>query len=107
MVHGTKKLPQRRGRKKARVVGEILEISTDRIRRMEGQPRTEFDQDELERLAATIRDIGQLESILVTRVEGDPEADFEILAGERRWRAVSMKPHALALITAVTPPDWA
>ncbi len=48
------------------------------------QPRRVFDEDKLEELANSIREIGVLEPILVrTRKKGG----YEIIAGERRWRA--------------------
>jgi ParB family chromosome partitioning protein len=48
------------------------------------QPRTRMDQQSLESLAASIRQQGVLQPILVRKVEGGA---YEILAGERRWRA--------------------
>lgn len=48
------------------------------------QPRTRMDQESLESLAASIRQQGVLQPILVRKVEG---GGYEILAGERRWRA--------------------
>lgn len=48
------------------------------------QPRTRFDDAKLEELARSIREHGVLEPILVRR---RPEGGFEIIAGERRWRA--------------------
>jgi ParB family transcriptional regulator, chromosome partitioning protein len=48
------------------------------------QPRTRFDDQKLEELAASIRSMGVLEPILVRR---RPSGGFEIVAGERRWRA--------------------
>lgn len=48
------------------------------------QPRTRFDDQKLEELAASIRAMGVLEPILVRR---RPAGGFEIVAGERRWRA--------------------
>lgn len=48
------------------------------------QPRSRFDDATLDELAASIRELGVLEPILVrTRVNGG----YEIIAGERRWRA--------------------
>jgi ParB family chromosome partitioning protein len=48
------------------------------------QPRKIFDEERLEELASSIREIGVLEPILVrTRKKGG----YEIIAGERRWRA--------------------
>lgn len=48
------------------------------------QPRTHFDEDALEELAASIRELGVLEPILVRK---RTEGGYEIVAGERRWRA--------------------
>jgi ParB family chromosome partitioning protein len=48
------------------------------------QPRTRFDDAALDELAASIKAIGLLEPILVRR---RPAGGFEIIAGERRWRA--------------------
>ena len=50
------------------------------------QPRRRFDEDELEILAQSIRERGVLQPLLV-RPAGDGAASYEIVAGERRWRA--------------------
>ena len=50
------------------------------------QPRRRFDEAELEELAQSIRENGVLQPILVRPVAGAPSS-FEIVAGERRWRA--------------------
>ena len=50
------------------------------------QPRRHFDDEALESLVASVREKGVLEPLLVRRLEGDEES-FEIVAGERRWRA--------------------
>ncbi|MFO0292716.1 MAG: ParB/RepB/Spo0J family partition protein [Rhodospirillales bacterium] len=50
------------------------------------QPRRVFDPDEIEALADSIRTQGVLQPILVRRVPGDPPR-YELIAGERRWRA--------------------
>lgn len=47
------------------------------------QPRSQFDEDALASLAASIRELGVLQPILVRPVEGR----YELIAGERRWRA--------------------
>jgi ParB family chromosome partitioning protein len=47
------------------------------------QPRTHFDDDTLEELAASMREVGVLQPIVVTET-GD---GFVLIAGERRWRA--------------------
>lgn len=48
------------------------------------QPRTRFDDTALDELAASIRELGVLEPILVRK---RAQGGFEIVAGERRWRA--------------------
>jgi ParB family chromosome partitioning protein len=56
------------------------------IQRNPGQPRQHFDEKELEDLADSIRRHGVLQPILVRPLPGH-EGRFEIVAGERRWRA--------------------
>ena len=55
------------------------------------QPRTRFDEKGLEELAASLRELGMLEPILVRKRPPGSAAPgdkgFEIVAGERRWRA--------------------
>ena len=50
------------------------------------QPRRHFDEEQLDHLAESIRDKGMLQPILVRRFGDQPNA-YEIIAGERRWRA--------------------
>lgn len=68
-------------------IGSIQRIPRNKIRRYEGQPRTWFDPEKLAELAASIEEIGQRTPILVKRVFGDPEHDYELMDGERRWLA--------------------
>lgn len=53
------------------------------------QPRHRFDKDDQESLVASVREHGILQPILVRRVpsEGEDAVSYEIIAGERRWRA--------------------
>ncbi|WP_292063893.1 ParB/RepB/Spo0J family partition protein [Brevundimonas sp. UBA7664] len=53
------------------------------------QPRKIFDRDDLEELAASIRDKGVLQPILV-RSHPKEDGVWQIIAGERRWRAAQM-----------------
>jgi len=48
------------------------------------QPRDIFDEEALESLSASVREVGVLQPILVRRKSAD---SFELIAGERRWRA--------------------
>lgn len=66
---------------------KILELPIDRIRPNPHQPRKEFDQSELDELAASIRGVGLLQPVVV-RTSAD--GDYEILVGERRLRAAKM-----------------
>ena len=74
--------PKDIGRRSHRSFGRI---EIDRIRPDPKQPRTEFEEDALERLAASIRDKGQLAPIRVRWSEVD--ICWLIISGERRWRA--------------------
>src|SRR5687767_3487133 len=60
-----------------------LEIAVDRITPSPFQPRRSFDEGKIEELAASIRNQGIIQP-LVVRSKGD---GFELIAGERRWRA--------------------
>ncbi|HVE49192.1 MAG TPA: ParB/RepB/Spo0J family partition protein [Casimicrobiaceae bacterium] len=59
-------------------------IALDRLRPGKYQPRTRMDDASLAELADSIREQGVMQPILVRPIEG---ARFEIIAGERRWRA--------------------
>ncbi len=51
------------------------------------QPRQQFDEDGLVELADSVREKGILQPILVRPIGGPDAHQFEIIAGERRWRA--------------------
>lgn len=61
----------------------LVEVDVDAVHPNRYQPRTQFEEAGLDALAASIREVGVLQPILV-RAAGD---DFELIAGERRWRA--------------------
>ena len=65
-------------------ISNSLEISIDKIRVNPKQPRTNFDTNEIENLSQSIKDLGIIQPITVRKV--DPE-NFEIISGERRFRA--------------------
>ncbi|MBQ3452846.1 ParB/RepB/Spo0J family partition protein [Candidatus Saccharibacteria bacterium] len=62
---------------------KLKELKLDEIVRDEDQPRREFSKEALDALAASIREHGVLQPIVVTREDGK----YKIVAGERRWRA--------------------
>jgi ParB family chromosome partitioning protein len=63
---------------------ELREIAPDLIVPNPDQPRTQFDERALERLAESIRARGVLQPVLV---KPRPGGTYELIAGERRWRA--------------------
>jgi ParB family chromosome partitioning protein len=66
------------------VVRDVRRMPIERVYSNPAQPRQRFDEDALQDLAASIREHGVLQPILVR-----PRADghYQIVAGERRWRA--------------------
>ena len=78
---------ERQGEGRKRLDAASL-IRLDRIVADPRQPRTEFDEIELERLAGSLRDRGQLQPI---RVRWDEAADrYVVVVGERRYRAARL-----------------
>ena len=67
---------------------EQRNLPVERLRPGKYQPRTHMDQDSLAELAASIKAQGVMQPILVRAVDSTPGAErYEIVAGERRWRA--------------------
>ena len=62
----------------------LLNLPVSRIRPGKYQPRTKMDQQALAELAASIRSQGLMQPLLVRPVDRDR---YELIAGERRWRA--------------------
>ncbi len=65
------------------VIQEPLEVSIDMIEPNRGQPRKNFDDDALQELADSIRQYGVIQPLIVQKKDDY----YEIIAGERRWRA--------------------
>ena len=70
-----------------RIAPEVMLLPLDSIRANPDQPRREFSEEALADLARSIKDQGVLQPVLVRPVHGSDGFDFEIVAGERRWRA--------------------
>jgi ParB family chromosome partitioning protein len=66
------------------------------------QPRSHFDEESMSSLAASIREVGLLQPVLVREVEGEEES-YELIAGERRWRAARRA--GLQTIPVLVQPD--
>ncbi len=64
----------------------VFSCAIDKLVAQKGQPRRHFDGEKLDELAASIRAHGLIEPIAVRRAPGQ-EGVFEIIAGERRFRA--------------------
>ena len=62
---------------------ELKELKVSDIVRDEEQPRRNFDENTINALAASIKEHGVLQPIVVTKEDGK----YKIVAGERRWRA--------------------
>jgi ParB family transcriptional regulator, chromosome partitioning protein len=64
--------------------GELRELPVALIKPNPSQPRTSFDEDALAALAASIEASGVVQPLLVRPL---PDGSYELVAGERRWRA--------------------
>jgi ParB family chromosome partitioning protein len=67
--------------------GELQMLATDALQPGRYQPRTRMDPGSLEELAASVRVQGVMQPILVRPLDGEA---YEIIAGERRWRAAQI-----------------
>ena len=65
----------------------LSEIAIDKITSNPNQPRREFDEEALQELANSIREVGIITPITLRQM---PEGNYQIIAGERRWRASKM-----------------
>ena len=71
-------------------VGELKEIPADSIARNVGNPRLTFEERAIERLAASIEDIGLLVPITVYKSPKGAKKSYTLLDGERRFRAAKL-----------------
>lgn len=71
----------------AAVSDAVVEIPLDDVYPNKNQPRSHFDETALEELAASIRATGLMQPIVVRRGKAGA---YELIAGERRWRACSL-----------------
>lgn len=84
---------------------ELVSVLVDKIGPNPYQPRRIFPQDELDKLAQSIAEVGLLEPILL-RKTGDK---YQIAAGERRWRAHKQieRRHIDAVVMEISDSDMA
>lgn len=62
---------------------QLRDVAIDEIKPNARQPRTTMDDETLNELAASIRSVGLLQPVVVRPIDGG----YELVAGERRWRA--------------------
>jgi len=74
----------------------LVEIPVEDLSPNPNQPRVYFDEESLSDLAASIREIGVLQPLLVRQL---PDGSYQLIAGERRWRAAQRA--GLATVPAV------
>lgn len=67
-----------------KLVGSIIEIELNLIDVNPYQPRTYFDEEALQELASSIKELGVIQPITVRKLEGNK---FQLVSGERRYRA--------------------
>jgi len=67
----------------------LRELPVDLIERSRYQPRADFNEEALQELADSIRAQGVIQPIVVRPLEGHPNR-YELIAGERRWRAAQL-----------------
>jgi ParB family chromosome partitioning protein len=65
---------------------DLVHLGIDQIRPAEAQPRKHFDESKLKELAQSIKANGLIQPLVVRRI-GD---GFQLIAGERRWRAAQL-----------------
>ena len=78
---------KRRGDAAAAGPAGLLHVPVSDIVPNPRQPRTKMDPDSLAELAASIKEHGLLQPLIVTRASPTARAPFQLIAGERRWRA--------------------
>ncbi|QNE19868.1 ParB/RepB/Spo0J family partition protein [Kribbella qitaiheensis] len=66
---------------------EFAEIAVDKISPNAKQPRSVFDEDAMDELVHSVKEIGLLQPIVVRKLEDDK---YELVMGERRWRATQL-----------------
>ena len=71
----------------ARGTSAINDIRLDQISPNPSQPRTTFDEEALEELASSIRELGIIQPLSLRKTGAD---SYQIIAGERRYRAAKI-----------------
>lgn len=85
---------------------EVVQLEVNKIVPNRFQPRTIFDEEKIKELAQTIRTHGMIQPIIVRKTD---DGNYELIAGERRWRAVTLLEweHIPAIIRDMTDTETA
>lgn len=78
--------------------GQLKQIAVEQLKRGAYQPRRFIDEQDLQELAASIKKHGVMQPIVIRPVD-DTDTPYEIVAGERRWRAAKIA--GLATVPAI------
>ncbi|GAA0437028.1 nucleoid occlusion protein [Lentibacillus halophilus] len=86
---------------------EVTELPVAKIEPNRFQPRAVFNEEKIEELAQTIHTHGMIQPIVVREIE--KETHYELITGERRWRAVQLLEwsHIPAIIRSMTDTEIA
>lgn len=97
-------IPAKTNKVTPKIQDNVFYIEINKIKPNANQPRRDFDKEGLKELAASIKKYGILQPLLVTKMEEETErgldVSYELLAGERRWRAAKMAglPHVPVIV---------
>lgn len=97
-------IPAKTNRVTPKIQDNVFYIEINKIRPNSNQPRQDFDKEGLKELASSIKKYGILQPLLVSKTEQETErgldVSYEIIAGERRWRAAKIAglPHVPAIV---------
>lgn len=85
---------------------EVIQLPVSKIGPNQFQPRSIFNEDKIKELAQTINTHGMIQPIVVRKQDDD---HYEIIAGERRWRAVKLLEweHVSAILRDMTDAETA
>lgn len=87
-----------------KIQDNVYYVEINKIRPNPHQPRKDFDKDGLKELATSIKKFGILQPLLVSKIEIESDrgmdVQYELIAGERRWRAAQLcnLPHVPVII---------
>ena len=66
------------------IVGSIIDLPIEKIIANPFQPRTNFNEDALKELSSSIKELGMIQPVTVRKIKDN---EYQLVSGERRWRA--------------------